>query len=644
MAESCASLVGLLVKHLMNRLFQKRVLALCFVFATAVAFAREWVVEKSWVEDPTGQMTLAQAQQAPQTPLTGNLFSQGYSKSTFWIRVHIDSRKFSDPSTDKLIVRLRPPYQDQIWLYDPLAPQDQVRVTGDYYDWADDEYRSLNLNFVIPVGTAPRDIWLKLKATVSTMMLIEVMTEDQVRAADRRQEILTMLYLSVLLICLGWALLTRINRRDTLLSCYIVREVLAIAYALAILGYVRVFTSGWLPPSYADMTTNLLIFAFPAAAVWFDSRLIGEFKPRPWLARLHFSMVWFFPIEAALVFMGRTVDAARLNSLVIIAILILVVACAMSTQAWAQTRHAPPEDRPPYPKWLLVFVYVSVVSVVLLHRLPLMGFAFGQEYFIYFSLVFPLLTSVTLMALVQIRLYRLLKNQEQKQRRVEIAEIEARSERAQRLEQSNLIRMLTHELKTPISVAKLSLDAMSVQGVEHDRIQRALQNMNDVVERCRISDALEGHRFQVRRESFDLREAVFERIDLLPTPERVKVFEGNNVFIYSDSQLVSIIIANLLDNALKYSPELSDVTVRICQQTRAGQTGASLVVTNRIGPAGIPDADKVFQKYYRAKTAEGKSGSGLGLYLTAGIADLLGGEVTYRTADSRIEFELWLPD
>ena len=112
----------------------------------------------------------------------------------------------------------------------------------------------------------------------------------------------------------------------------------------------------------------------------------------------------------------------------------------------------------------------------------------------------------------------------------------------------------------------------------------------------------------------------------------------------SDLQLVSIIIANLLDNALKYSPESSEVEVHISPQSRERRSGVSLVVVNRIGPAGFPDADKVFEKYYRAKTAEGKSGSGLGLYLTAGIADLLGGSVSYRPADSRIEFELWLPD
>lgn len=453
-----------------------------------------------------------------------------------------------------------------------------------------------------------------------------------------------MLYLSALFICLGWAILTRINRKDALLSCYLMREMVIIIFALSILGYLRVFTSGWLPPVWVDTLMNLLAFGFPATVIWFDARLISQFKPNRWLARLHFSMIWFFPVEVVLVFMGRTTDAARLASLVFLAVLVLLIACVLSTQAWAQTRHAPPNERPPYPKWVLVLTYVMVVAVVFLNRLPLMGVTFAQEYFPYFSLIFPLLTSIALMGLVQTHLYRQAKMQAQDQRRAELAELDAQNERARRQEQSRFVSMLAHELKTPISVARLSLDAMKTQGVEHDRIQRALQNMNDVVERCRISDALEGHRFQAVKAPFGLRDAVFERIDLLPNPDRVKVFEGIDVEVCSDLQLVSIIIANLLDNALKYSPESSEVEVHISPQSRERRSGVSLVVVNRIGPAGFPDADKVFEKYYRAKTAEGKSGSGLGLYLTAGIADLLGGSVSYRPADSRIEFELWLPD
>ena len=309
------------------------------------------------------------------------------------------------------------------------------------------------------------------------------------------------------------------------------------------------------------------------------------------------------------------------------------------------TKDVAPGERPPLlSRRILVAFYLFYILAAYWVVLPNIGIVKAKDFMLTFAVYVSVVSSVLMATMLMLRTFNINRQKIAAEAEAGLAQQRLQQEQAQREQQSRFISMLTHELKTPISVAKLSLDAMGKDGIEHDRIQRALQNMNDVVERCRISDALDGHRFQVKHESFDLREALFECIDLVQNPERVKVFEGNSVFINSDSQLVSIIIANLLDNALKYSPNPSDITVQITQKKLDGHSGASLLVTNLIGPAGLPDADKVFQKYYRAKKAEGKSGSGLGLYLTAGIADLLCGKVSYRTVDSRIEFELWLPD
>ncbi len=49
--------------------------------------ASDLVIERGWVEDSAGNMTIEEAKQAIETPLTRELFSQGYSKSVFWIRL-----------------------------------------------------------------------------------------------------------------------------------------------------------------------------------------------------------------------------------------------------------------------------------------------------------------------------------------------------------------------------------------------------------------------------------------------------------------------------------------------------------------------------------------------------------------------------
>jgi signal transduction histidine kinase len=66
-------------------------------------------------------------------------------------------------------------------------------------------------------------------------------------------------------------------------------------------------------------------------------------------------------------------------------------------------------------------------------------------------------------------------------------------------------------------------------------------------------------------------------------------------------------------------------------------------VANQIGLAGAPDASQIFSKYYRSPGARSKSGSGLGLYLTRSITQLLGAQLTYEVEDDQVEFSLWMP-
>jgi len=66
-------------------------------------------------------------------------------------------------------------------------------------------------------------------------------------------------------------------------------------------------------------------------------------------------------------------------------------------------------------------------------------------------------------------------------------------------------------------------------------------------------------------------------------------------------------------------------------------------VSNVIGQAGVPDPEHVFDKYYRAPGAQSKSGSGLGLYLSKHIAQLLGGDLVFVAAARSLYFEVRLP-
>ena len=617
----------------------KYLLSLIILLCALTAQANGLVIERGWVEDPGGTLTLSEIKQLQETPLTAKLFSKGYSQSAFWLRLRIDPSQIKDTSAQHLVVRMRPPYQDQIWIFDSLAPKDKVRVTGDYYDWAYDEYRSLNLNFVIPVGIEPRDIWFRIKASVSTLTFIEVLTPEEVRAADRQQEIFTTLYLAILFVCFGWALLTRINRKDKLLSFYLVRETVVIIYGLAILGYLRVFSSGWLPPAWIDQLTNLIAFTFITTLIWFDWHLLREFKPNRWIARMHGSLVFFLPIAVVLMLLGKTNEAARLSSLVVAAYMLLAISSVVSTQAWKQARHASAEEQPICSKAFLVFIYGLAISIALLHRLPIMGASSGNDLFFYFNLVYPLLTSITLMFLIQKRLYRLAQNQQEKSQRLALVEIEVEQERAQREEQADFLKMLAHEMKTPLSVVRMAVGGTALPRKTHEMVDRAVTDMDSIIERLLQVERLEDERIEIRQQSIDLLEMVEAVCISLPEGERIRPVVNGEPSLNSDPQLVRVIVSNLLENALKYSPKHSEVTI-----TLSGDVSqVSIEVENAVGSAGFPDAEHVFNKYYRAALAHQRTGSGLGLYLVQSLVKLLGGAAHYERNRESISFKVYIP-
>jgi len=615
-------------------------LGLLLLVTVSLAWASGFVTERAWVEDPTGQMTLAEAQRAPETPFANKYFTQGFSQSTFWLRLHIDPAAITKPlASNRLIIRIRPPIQDQIQLFDPLHKDDEARLTGDYFDWETDEYQSLNLNYVIPVGQAPRDVWLRLRTNQSTLTVIEVMTVDEVRAADRRQEMGAIMYLAMLVICMGWGVLSFIIQRDRLVGMYIGRELLAIIYGLVMLGYFRALTSGWLPAAWLDPISNTLICLFVTYVIWFDSQLIRQFKPNPWLYRATLSLMLALPVEWALQLMGKAHLAIMLNSYIVFAAILLVFITALSTRAWRETRNAAADQKPVISKTLLVGTYVVILIAVLFNRLPAVGLVPMQEGLLYLNLVYALVSSVMMMILVLVRAYRLNQRQQNAQKHLEMAQLEIAREQARRVEQSNFLKMLAHEMKTPLSVVRMAVGSEYPSPRINDMADRAVRDMNGIIERLLQVEKLHDDQLSIQAAPFDLIKMVHQLQAALPNANRLQIEAPAALRMESDARFVQIILSNLIDNAVKYSPSDSVIVLKLGQTRDA----ALLRIENDIGAIDAPDPNCVFDKYYRSERAQAFTGSGLGLYLVKVLADMLSGQVRCILLGQRICFELVLP-
>jgi signal transduction histidine kinase len=211
-------------------------------------------------------------------------------------------------------------------------------------------------------------------------------------------------------------------------------------------------------------------------------------------------------------------------------------------------------------------------------------------------------------------------------------------------EQERFLSMLNHELKTPLAVIRMTLGATEITPAGRERVARAVADMNAIVERCLLADQLGGGKVAQARSPCAAETLLQQARQQSVAPDRVRIEPlGQLPMILTDNRLVSIVLGNLIDNALKYGAPGSAVDVVADSTPSAGRPGLRFIVGNLRGAAGMPDAGRVFEKFYRAAGAHGKSGSGLGLFISAGIARQLGGTLRYVPEGERVKFELWLP-
>ena len=198
----------------------------------------------------------------------------------------------------------------------------------------------------------------------------------------------------------------------------------------------------------------------------------------------------------------------------------------------------------------------------------------------------------------------------------------------------DLVANVSHELRTPITALQVQLENL-VDGVSDPdpatfrvmlaQVERLGRLVKQLLDLSRLeSGAVPLDRSQFRVEPL-LSHAVREQ-QLQGAPVTVAVeVEPADLTADGDPERVHQVVANLLENAVRYTPSGGQVDVR----ARRSAAGVVIEVIDE-GP-GIPDADRtrVFERFYRADAARAAQdgGAGLGLAIARWIIDLHGGEI-----------------
>jgi two-component system, OmpR family, sensor histidine kinase MprB len=208
--------------------------------------------------------------------------------------------------------------------------------------------------------------------------------------------------------------------------------------------------------------------------------------------------------------------------------------------------------------------------------------------------------------------------------------------------QRRLVADASHELRTPLTAVRtnveLALEERLAPADTREALVEAAAELDALTDL--VADLVElarGAERKLRMEEVQLDEVVSGVIERVKgrSPGAVFVTSLAPVKVHADPVLIERAVANLIDNALKYSPPHSpiDVTVR----------DGEVVIQDRGPGIAKEDLPRIFDRFYRAAAARAKPGSGLGLAIVREAAEAHGGTATAESSAYGARFKLALP-
>jgi len=198
---------------------------------------------------------------------------------------------------------------------------------------------------------------------------------------------------------------------------------------------------------------------------------------------------------------------------------------------------------------------------------------------------------------------------------------------------------LAHELRTPIAnilgEAQVALSRDRSSAEYRETIESTVgecERLSRIVDNLLFVARVDAAREPIARKRFDARAAV-EKIaafyQMIADDHRVTIRCSGDGQIYADPDLFERALGNLLDNALRFTPQNGSIQIALSKRDADFEVAVSDDGCG-IAPEHLP---RIFDRFYRADSSRGSDGAGLGLALVKSIVDLHGGS-------ARIESEL----
>lgn len=572
--------------------------------------------------------------------ISGEIFTGGYSHATHWLKLTLTA-----PANESLLLTVILTMLDDVRLYAPAELVDEnARITptlttvsnwhvwqqGDLFPFNQREKNWRGFSFALRAHDEElHTVYLRVKSTSAHLIYPQLWQVQNFIDYQKNEMLLFGFVLGTMVVFLLLALvLYRVTKRS-LQKYYLALMVLTICHLLVVNGLV----AQWFLTDYPVVASNLvgvIVGLLQIPAFGFHREFLFG-KLRHLLIYQVQSLIMSLGLITAIfsAFGKYEVVAGGFNFLMSASILlVLFIILFMRFKKKLSNQ--------------ICLIYCILLPVNLITLFALLGAGTTMPWLsIYGTQIGSL---VNLSILIVITLDHSYQTINENQRTISQAQLDSKAAQAQRY----WMAMLTHEIKTPLSVINASCQSIELLKIEPaiqtrlHKIKRNVVRIDNLVKHFLGNDEVPARLQHLQRIKIDLQKWLLAQLNLFDeaAQKRWHVNANAHFFVFVDPTLLAIALNNLLTNSLKYSTQNTAIEIGITQHKHQHKNGVLLFVKDY----GIPITDEKRQHLFVRFQLNEYEGNGVGLWACQEIARAHGGDVWLD--DSRIDgntFNIWLP-
>ena len=205
-------------------------------------------------------------------------------------------------------------------------------------------------------------------------------------------------------------------------------------------------------------------------------------------------------------------------------------------------------------------------------------------------------------------------------------------------EKSKFLAMLSHEIKTPLSVLKSVISSKKITPKLVEIANQSVFEIDAIITSSQLADEIESNSIKAKFYTVNLKEAAVETAETLNVTGSIKIDLQHSDLAETDPFLLKVILKNLVDNANKYRKPGSQIILNIYNDLELGHW--SITISNEIVVGQKISKKDIVRKFYREPHSKNQSGSGLGLYLVKGFMPMLNGTMNVEIDDKNFVVKL----